>query len=93
MRFSQHLQLYKAKKNFMWEHVESVHNGEAGADHSTDFYMVLHCVDGHPIRRVVRESVRIKGAREEEEKGGAILWNDKNEYFGVKTVRPEFKQD
>ena len=93
-RYKEHVSSYKAHKGFMWDHVEKVHNGVQGEDPANDFYMKLHSVDRDPIRRVVRESIRIKNARErEDEGGGPEVLNDKGEWFGVKVVTAEFKQE
>ena len=46
------------------------YQGEPG----DDFYMKLCVVDRDPIRRVVRESVRIKNAREREDEGGGMRY-------------------
>ena len=94
-RYSQHVDKYRAKKGFMWDHVNEVHNGERGDIPANDFYMKLCNVDRDPIRRVVRESVRIKTAREREDEGGGgtRVLNDKSEWFGVKVVSADFKQE
>ena len=76
----------------MWDHVQKVHDGVRGENPANDFYMKLWSVDGEPIRRVVRESVLIKRAREGEE-GGTEVMNDKNEWFGVRVVTAAFKQE
>ena len=58
--------------------------------------MMLCNVDRDPIRRVVRESIRIKTAREREDEGGGIgtvVMNDKSEWFGVRVVSVDFKQE
>ena len=61
---------------------------------ANDFYMQRCSVDKDPIRRVVRESVRIKNARKRaEEGGGPEVFNGKGEFFGVKVVTVEFKQE
>ena len=93
MRFAGHLSKYKDSKGFMWEHTEKAHNGERGEDPARDFYMKLCKVDKDPIRRVVRESIRIKNGREREDEGGTAMFNDKSEWFGVKIVSVEFKQE
>ena len=76
----------------MWDHVQKVHDGVRGESLFNDFYMKLWSVDGDPIRRVLRESVLIKGAREREEDGTEVM-NDKNEWFGVRVVTAAFKQE
>ena len=92
IRFTAHITKYKSKTNFMWDHVQKVHDGVRGENPANDFYMKLWSVDGEPIRRVVRESVLIKRAREGEE-GGTEVMNDKNEWFGVRVVTAAFKQE
>ena len=93
IRFQSHITKYKLRKNFMWDHVQKVHDGEQGVNPGGDFYMQLVGVDREPMPRVVRESVGIKNAREEERKGGYEVMNDKNEWFGVKVVTAAFKQE
>ena len=94
IRFEQHVSDYKAGKGFMHEHTAKAHGGERGDDPATDYYMKLCAVDKDPIRRVVRESVRIKNARErEDEGGGTAVFNDKSEWFGVKVVTVDFRQE
>ena len=93
MRFVGHLSKYNECKGFMWEHTDKAHNGERGQDPARDFYMKLCKVDKDPIRRVVRESIRIKNGREREDEGGTAMMNDKSEWFGVKIVSVEFKQE
>ena len=78
----------------MWDHTVEVHGGEQGDIPAHDYYMRLCSVDKDPIRRVVRESIRIKNARErEDEGGGTAVMNDKSEWFGVKVVTADFKQE
>ena len=72
--------------------MEKEHAGVYGEIPSDDFYMKLSSVDSEPIQRVVRESVRIKRAREGEEDGTRLM-NDKNEWFGVRVVSASFTQD
>ena len=81
------------KRNFMWDHVQKVHGGEQGSSPADDFYMKLVNVDREPLPRVVRESVGIKNAREEERTGSLEVMNDKNEWFGMKVVTAAFKQE
>ena len=95
-RFKEHVRDYTAEnpKGFMWEHVVKAHDSVRGAAPGDDFYMKLCAVDRDPIRRVVRESVRIKNAREREDEGGGTeVWNSKNEWFGVKVVTVDLKQE
>ena len=92
IRFQSHVSGYRCKSNFMWNHVEKEHAGVYGEIPSDDFYMKLSSVDSEPIQRVVRESVRIKRAREGEEDGTRLM-NDKNEWFGVRVVSASFIQE
>ena len=93
-RFCTHVSNYKSSKGFMWEHVLKAHGGHMGEVPANDFYMQRCSVDKDPIRRVVRESVRIKNARKRaEEGGGPEVFNGKGEFFGVKVVTVEFKQE
>ena len=96
-RFEQHVAAYKSKSNFMWSHVEAVHGGEMGEDPSRDFSMQLKSKDTDPIRRILRESIRINSLRREEELGEGrsktVVLNGKDEFFGVKVVQPQFIQE
>ena len=94
-RFGEHIDLYKSKKNFMWQHVEEVHAGVVGEDPHKDFFMKRVAVDPDPIRRILRESARICRLRQEETEGASNihLMNGKDEFFGVKIVQPAFVQD
>ena len=93
VRFSEHVSKYKAHKNFMWDHVLAVHDGNI-IDAETDFFMRHHRNDRDPLRRILRESIPIRRGKEEEEnKKGLVVMNGKEEWFGVKVVKVEFKQD
>ena len=95
-RYEQHVNKYNARKGFMWEHTAQHHGGVQGDTPARDYYMMLCNVDRDPIRRVVRESIRIKTAREREDEGGGIgtvVMNDKSEWFGVRVVSVDFKQE
>ena len=97
-RFSQHVAKYKSRDNFMWHHVRDVHGGEMGEDPHGDFFMQQEGVDVDPIRRILRESVRICRMRTEEAKGEKdsgkiVVMNGKDEWFGVKLVTPTFVQE
>ena len=78
----------------MWDHVAEKHNGDIGEnDGAADFKMELYKVDRDPLRRVLREAIRIKKAEGEivevpdpqhEEvmhKVRVTLLNDKREWF------------
>ena len=97
-RFSQHVAKYKSRSNFMWQHVSDVHGGVMGSNPQSDFFMCREAVDPDPIRRILRESVRICRLREEETKGNfkngrVVVMNGKDEWFGVKLVQPTFIQE
>ena len=54
-QFKGHMDNYRQKKGFMWKHAEEVN------DESKDlsFFIIREAVDPDPMRRIVRESVRI----------------------------------
>ena len=97
-RFNQHVDKYTAKDNFMWTHVQEVHDGVMGSDPSKDFFIRRESRDSEPIRRILRESIRINRLRKQEEKGTGskgktVVLNGKEEWFGVKVVQPRFVQE
>lgn len=49
--------------------------------------MKRNAVDKDPLRRILRESIKINKAKDE---GFVLLMNSKNEYFGLKMIRPKF---
>ena len=80
----------------MWDHCISEHGG----DHTIEFEMELIAQDSDPMRRIIRESVRIRNARraagnEEKDDNGRItrLMNRKHEWFGIKTIEVNFEQE
>ena len=90
VRFDQHKTAYKSKKGFMWEHDQEAHGGNG----DVKFHIKVDKKDDDPMRRVIRESIRIKNARIAEEEGirdreerKIKLLNTKNEYFGMKLVK------
>ena len=85
-RFRGHLEQYKNKKGFMWKHAEDEHDG----DMNIKFTIRREAVDPDPMRRVLRESIRIVNS---EENSRIKLMNTKEEYFGVKTIRATFSQE
>jgi hypothetical protein len=71
-RYQLHLMLYRGMKNHMWEHVRVKHEGRLGEGRGkNDFEMVVTGTDREVIRRIVRESVKIRrllaGEYDEEE--------------------------
>jgi hypothetical protein len=73
-RYRQHLEGYKGRKNHLWEHVRKKHEGEIGeAGGIKDFKLELTGVDKEVMRRVVRESVKLRrianGEDEKSEEG------------------------
>ena len=85
-RLKGHLEQYKNKKGFMWKHAEDEHDG----DMNIKFTIRREAVDPDPMRRVLRESIRIVNS---EENSRIKLMNTKEEYFGVKTIRATFSQE
>ena len=87
---------YLSKDNFMWEHVRDVHGGEMGDNPHEDFSIRRVSIDADPMRRILRESVRINKLREAEggqKSGKLVVMNSKDEFFGVKIVQPKFTQE
>jgi hypothetical protein len=71
-RAGQHLQAYRRKeeKSFMWEHTAREHGGVVG---SQDFVLTVTATDRDPVRRVLREAVRIRSAVEGREESMMAL--------------------
>ena len=84
-RFKGHDAQYRAKTGFMYKHAMEHHDGNM----QLKFSMNRVCVDRDPLRRVMRESVRINEYMKDE---NVELLNSKEEYFGLKTIRTEFSQ-
>ena len=84
-RLRGHMDCYSQKKGFMWKHAEEVHGGSK----DLSFSIVREAVDPDPMRRIIRESVRIN---QNEWRSDVKLMNTKDEFFGVKTVRATFSQ-
>ena len=70
----------------MFRHSEEEHEGRR----DVEFQMQRLATDRDPIRRVIRESVKIVKASRQ---GGHKLMNSKEEYFGVHIVRSNFTQE
>ena len=70
----------------MWKHAEEEHSGRL----DVDFSIFRHRVDQDPMRRILRESIRIVSA---ESNDSIKLMNTKEEYFGIKPFRPYFVQE
>jgi hypothetical protein len=98
-RAAQHLDSYRRKeeKSFMWEHTAKEHGGLV---QGKDYVLTVTATDRDPVRRVLREAVRIRSAAEGREEGftledgtemriGTRLLNDKvNEWFGAWLLTP-----
>jgi hypothetical protein len=89
-RASQHLEAYRKKdeKSFMYDHTVKEHGGVVGG--SRDYVLTVTATDRDPVRRVLREAVRIRSAVEGREETfmdlslKTHLLNDKqNEWFGA----------
>ena len=70
----------------MWNHAKEVHDERK----DLKFTMKRSSIDKDPLRRILRESIKINKAKDE---GLVLLMNSKNEYFGLKVVRPKFGVD
>lgn len=96
IRFKQHKTAYRSRSGFMWDHDVEMHEGKG----NVKYEICADKKDSDPMRRVIRESIRITNARklEEEEtidEEGKMLkvMNRKGEFFGVKVVRVNFEQE
>ena len=82
-----HVRAYKKKEGseegFMWNHACGVHEGRK----DLSFKMKREATDRDPMRRVLRESVKINNSKNQE---NIILMNSKSEYFGPQIVRATF---
>ena len=94
-RFEQHMEMYKSAKNFMWEHARDIHNRtDTSHDVYQDFDMRLEGVDRDPLRRVVREAVRIRRIQDHESKTSFAYETDgEKKRVGVKTVLMNSKEE
>ena len=72
-----------SSQGFMWNHVVEHHGG----DTRTEFVVRRECIDSDPLRRVVREAVRIEKYMKDP---SVVLMNGKEEHFGPQMVRPSF---
>ena len=73
----------KEHSSFMYKHVVEKHEGNV----ETEFRIKRENIDKDPMRRILRESVRIGKA---EKDNSLILMNTKEEHFGVQTIRGNF---
>ena len=83
----------------MWAHTVQEHSGVVGGD-GKDYILTVTATDRDPVRRVLREAVRIRSAAEGRGEGfmmpdgvdirvGTHLLNDKvNEWFGAWLLTP-----
>ena len=72
----------------MWDHAEGVHSGAVDVKYG----MKVEARDSDPMRRVVRESIRISEMRESEG-NEVVLLNGKDEWFGFNLVNVNFTLD
>ena len=107
-RFQQHAEKYSRQENFMWYHLQDVHGKtDASEDASQYFSMRRAAVDRDPLRRVVREAVKMRRVQDREtdtgfsyEEGGiakrvkvkTILMNSKDEFHLPKLVTVDLSQ-
>ena len=73
-------------KGFMYTHAVEKHGG----DLNNEFKIQRHCIDRDPLRRVLREGLRIEEARKDRSK---VVMNSKSEHFGPQTVRGTYGTD
>ena len=80
----------------MWDHDVEEHGGV------TDVRYEIESIvrDRDPMRRIIRESIRIQNARRNAENNvkdvdGKVvkLMNRKDEWFGIKTIQVNFEQE
>ena len=87
-RGSQHLTLYKGKKDnsFLWKHTQEEHQGQIG---EADYKMepLSRCKDS--FTRIIQEAVLIQ-KNESDPKTDNL--NSKMEYFGAEYIRPTFSK-
>ena len=95
-RSKQHKEAYKNKSGFMWDHDVEEHGGVADVKYETESIVR----DRDPMRRIIRESVRIQNARRDagnnvKDVDGKVvkLMNRKDEWFGIKTIQVNFEQE
>ena len=70
----------------MYTHVAEKHEG----DLSNEFKIQRHSIDGDPLRRILREGLRIEEAKKDRSK---VVMNSKSEHFGPQTVRGTYGTD
>lgn len=86
VRFKGHESEYRGGKGgVMMNHARDKHD----ENRKLEFIIKREKVDKDPMRRILRESIRINKAEEDET---INLMNSKDEYFGVKTIRSMFTQ-
>ena len=77
----------KSKHNgFMYKHAIEKHGG----DLENDFVIKRERVDKDPMRRILRESIKIDNIEKDNNK---LLMNSKEEHFGTQTIRANFSRD
>ena len=86
IRYEQHMADYRRKEGFMWEHAQEYHQGQT----DIKFSMIRVATDRDPMRRIVRESIRIIENRKDET---VHLLNSKKEWFGISAIQPAFTQE
>ena len=94
VRGKQHREDYRNRKEFMWDHDLKEHGGTS----DVRFEIELVAKDRDPMRRVIRESIRIRNARKNERQAdvnGRVteIMNRKEEWFGLKTIEVNFSQE
>ena len=70
----------------MFKHAVEAHGGRE----DLKFYIVREKIDKDPMRRILRESIRI---REKEMMENVQLMNTEEEFHSLKTIRTEFSRN
>ena len=74
------------EEGFMLKHILEKHGG----DMTNEFLIKREKVDKDPMRRILRESIRIEHAERDNTK---VIMNSKEEHFGTQTIRANFSKD
>ena len=70
----------------MYKHAVEKHGG----DLDNEYVIKRERIDKDPMRRILRESIRIDNTEKERTK---VLMNSKEEHFGTQTIRANFSRD
>ena len=83
-RFNQEKEEYDLQKGgFMYKHAQACHEGSK----DVEFIIKRESIDKDPMRRIIRESVRIEKALTDK---SIEMMNTREEHFGPQTVRSRY---